>query len=358
MTTHASDGSTARFVQEMRTSTLAFAVALSLAHGGCGPNSAGQPTENTQVWAEELGGLPAALYAVTGNAQGDIWVAGAVPAGAKRPLVLQRRDNAWASVEVPAEHTLRAAFTLPDGTVFLGGEGGTILRARDGQPFERMQTPGTGDEWVFDIWGEADDVLVAVGGSPQHHGQPFVWRLEAGEWRSLELRGMTGMGEGVTQFLAASGPAPWDMNVVGENGAIVHHDGASFALQPSPTRHRLFDVSCSSAGELTAVGGYSRAVVVERAVGSWVDVSPLSAAGPLFGVVRGDNTSYAVGDLGTVLVRGTGRWNLLQPALHRNDSFNAAWVDADGSLWVAGGALLSEPLSDGLVLRYQPDALN
>jgi hypothetical protein len=77
-----------------------------------------------------------------------------------------------------AQGNLWWVFGFAGGPIYMGGEGGVILRHQDGA-FTRMATPGT--DTVFGIWGATPDDVWAVGGASDSSGG-FAWRLAGDTW--------------------------------------------------------------------------------------------------------------------------------------------------------------------------------
>lgn len=303
---------------------------------GCGSGDDDISPESPR-WQKVVSELPNALVCVTGTASDDVWAVGS------GGFVLHHDGSSWSSFAA-GDGDLWWAHAFPEGPAFLGGAGGTIFRVESDLSFTQMTTPGTGT--VFGIWGATPDDLWAVGGDPQSPGSAFVWRSTGDTWE---------VAAGVPSIPIASFFKVWgrdanDIRIVGMDGVILHYDGLAFAQESSPTNRKLLTIHVESTGPWAAVGGSSQAVVVEHD-GAWDDVSPSEETHPLLGVRLSGDDGYAVGTAGTVLRRRAMGWSKDELGFELSSDLHTAWIAPDDGVWVAGGDLLTVPMTNGVLLH-------
>jgi hypothetical protein len=123
-------------------------------------------------WQVIQEGLDAALLSVWGTSSSDVWTVGGDMADGTGPLVLHYDGSEWQRLLTgQAAGTLWWVFGFEGGPLYMGGDGGVILRYEDEQ-FIRLQTPG--QDTVFGIWGTAaatgPNEMWAVGGASESAG--------------------------------------------------------------------------------------------------------------------------------------------------------------------------------------------
>ena len=285
-------------------------------------------------------GLDEGLLSVSGTAADDVWVAGSdVGAG---PLVLHWDGAAWERRVTGTSGDLWWVHAMAGGPVFLGGEGGVIVRYQDGS-FERMTTPAdTGI--VFGIWAAAEDDVYAVGGYGGGNG--FLWHWEGSVWTPIALPDHEGQ-----SVFKVWGTGPDDVWACGFGGILYHFDGDAWARVESTTTRTLLTLHAIE-GEAVAVGGQGTGVLVERAPdGTWHDSAP-ELTPQLMGVWLTPEGGRASGINGTILRREGGVWSIEEHGLDLAEHLHSVWIDPDGGVWSVGGQILSEPFSDGVIV-YQ-----
>jgi hypothetical protein len=290
-------------------------------------------------------GLPAALLSVWGSSASDVWIVGADTRDGTGPLVLHNDGEAWERIATgQSEGTLWWVHGFEDGPVFMGGSGGVILRAVEGE-LTRMDTPGSGT--VFGIWGADADDLWAVGGDSESSGG-FAWRLAGETWASEPT-----LPEDIPALAAVwkiYGSAPNDAWLVGSNGVALHWDGAQLTRSDTGVGSSLFTVH-GRGTHYAAVGGSVTGILVEFD-GQWRDVTPEPTPFGLSGVCLGDGDSgIAVGAYGTILSRGASGWAEVGSRLSLEENLHSTWIDPAGGVWAVGGQTFSEPLTDGVILH-------
>lgn len=291
--------------------------------------------------------LDEGLLSVAGRSSHDVWVVGS-DAGSG-PLVLHWDGNAWERRTTGQTGDLWWVHAMENGTVFLGGEGGMILRSEDGTTFERMTTPSS-SVIVFGIWAAADDdvyAAVGIGG-----GNGALWRWNGAEWSVLTLPGHEGQA-----VFKVWGTGADDVWACGAGGILYHHDGTAWTRVDSSSTRTLLTVHAIE-GEAVAVGGSGSAVMVgPGSDGAWHDLAPFcdedADCPQLMGVwlTPGDG-GRASGINGTILRREAGEWTLEPNTPLLAEHLHSVWIDPDGGVWTVGGNVISEPFSDGIIV-YQ-----
>ena len=320
-------------------------LALLLALTACPPPP---PPPKWELVAQKL---PNALLSVWGTSATDVWTVGSDAADGKGPLVLHFDGTAWTRHDTGVTGDLWWVFGFKDGAVYLGGEGGLMLRYEAGT-FTRMPTPGTAV--VSGIWGASPEDVWAVGAESGGAKGAFAWRL-----RPSTPLGMNGVWESAPGFPAALadtdalwkvwGRSATDVWLVGSAGKVLHWDGMAFTQGSAGTGEALFTVHANSRG-FVAVGGFGTGKLVENDGAGWTNASPPGAPS-LVGVCLTEETGFAVGQYGTVFARADGGWVEESTGFSLSQSLHSVWVDPSGGVWAAGGNVLTIPLRDGVFLH-------
>lgn len=317
---------------------------------GCVPD---EPEPEPDVWQIVAEDVPGALLSVWGTSRSDVWVVGADARDGQGPTVLHFDGQGWERVATgQTQGDLWWVFGFEDGPIYMGGDGGVILRHQPGDgpgSFTLMDTPGT--ETVFGIWGASPDDVWAVGGASESAGG-FAWRLRGDVWMpEPSVPADVAMGAAIWKMYGASGSDAW---AVGSNGVALHWDGSAFTSGDTGVGTSLFTVH-ERDGHYAAVGGLASGFIVEHDGSGWTNVTPTDVPPMgLSGVSLGpDGTGVAVGLFGAVYVRDDAGWQLadLDEAGTRQN-LHGTWIDDEGGFWLAGGQTLSPPFSDGILLHY------
>ncbi len=287
--------------------------------------------------------LPGALLSVWGTSASDVWaVGGDVGSG---PEVLHYDGTAWERIDTGHTGALWWVFGFEGGPVYVGGEGGAILRYEDGA-FTPMTTPGTNT--VFGIWGASPDDLWAVGGASDATGG-FAWRLEGDAWvEEPTLPADVPSSAAIWKVFGRSADDVW---LVGSNGVSLYWDGSTLTRGETGVGSSLFTVSANER-RFTAVGGLGNGIIVEDEGSGWHNVTPDNALAGLSGVVLGaGDTGFAVGNYGQILARDSNGWHAEETTLDVVQNLHAVWLDPDGGAWAVGGQTFSFPLTDGVLIH-------
>jgi hypothetical protein len=322
---------------------MSFAAALV---ASCEP----QESPAADEWQVVHEDLPGALLSVWGTAHDDVWAVGADARDGTGPMVVHFDGDAWTRVVTSeTQGDLWWVFGFPGGPIYMGGDGGVILRYQAGA-FERMPTPGTST--VFGIWGASPDDLWAVGGDSDASGG-FAWRLVADTWTpeaSVPADVPT-----TAAIWKAYGANANDVWLVGSSGVALHWDGTALTQGDTGVGSSLFTVF-EKDGLFAAVGGLATGLIVEAEDGQpesqWRNVTPEPPPMGLAGVTLGDaGTGIAVGMMGTVYTRDDSGWTLVDPGLKVRQNLHGSWIDEEGGLWAVGGQTLTPPLTEGVMLH-------
>ncbi|MBK6811500.1 MAG: hypothetical protein IPG81_21915 [Sandaracinaceae bacterium] len=291
----------------------------------------------------------AAVLSVAASAPNDVWLVGAQPAPAARPLALRFDGADWTTVDTGILHDLWWVHAFPDGPVFLSGGGASVLRMDDGVA-TRLPTPPFFGNTVFGVWGATPDDMWAVGGFAGRDG--FVWRWNGTAWSEVGLPSdipRTDTGELPALFKVWGRDAD-DVWIVGSNGTILHWDGDALAVVPSGTDAVLFTVT-GSRREVVIVGGRSTGVVLRGGESGFVDDAPVGAPLLQAVTVAADGTVWVAGE-GAYAARSArrGRWEEVDLGFETPpNSVHALYSAPDENLWAVGGAVLTPALNMGVV---------
>jgi hypothetical protein len=306
------------------------------------------PAPAPEVWQVVHEALPGALLSVWGTSAGDVWAVGADARDGSGPTVLRFDGEAWRRVQTgQTQGDLWWVFGFAGGPVYMGGDGGVILRYQTSDDaFTLMTTPGT--ETVYGIWGAAPDDVWAVGGASDSTGG-FAWHLRGDAWEAEpSVPADVASGAAVWKIYGTSTSDAW---AVGSNGVALHWDGTAFTPGQTGVGSSLFTVH-ERDGRYAAVGGSASGFIVEHDGTEWLDVTPDPPPMGLSGVTLGaDDLGVAVGFLGTVYVRDASGWQPEDLGLPVRQNLHGSWIDDEGGLWLAGGQTFSPPLTEGILIH-------
>jgi hypothetical protein len=320
--------------------TLAVTAALS----GCGG------PDSEPGWQIVASKLPGAMMSVWGTSASDVFVVGGDTRDGHGPNAQHFDGTAWTRLDTgQSAGNLWWVFGFPGGPVYMGGDGGTILRYQGGS-FTRMTTPGIGT--VFGIWGASNSDLWAVGGDPGGQSGGFAWRLSGGDTWATAPGFPTDlpMTDAIWKMYGRSASDAW---MVGTRGKALHWDGSALALTTTGAGESLFTVHADEGGYV-AVGGAGTGVILENTGNGWQNASP-SGAAPLVGVCLSAQAAYAVGQDGAVYTRDATTWSKVHTGLTIDESFHAVWIDPTGGVWAVGGEVSTPPYVNGIVVHLGQD---
>lgn len=290
--------------------------------------------------------LPGALLSVWGSGPRDVWSVGGDARDGSGPTVIHFDGDTWTRMPTgEAQGNLWWVFGFAGGPVYMGGEGGVILRHQDGE-FTRMSTPGT--DTVYGIWGATPDQVWAVGGASDSTGG-FAWRLDGDSWKPEPTLPADVPGKAaVWKIFGTAADEAW---LVGSNGVLLHWDGSKLTPADAGVGSSLFTVHARD-GTYTAVGGLATGIIVEHDGTSWNNVTPEPAPMGLSGVTLGaDGTGIAVGGFGTVYTRADAGWSPEELGFTVGANLHGSWIDGDGGMWAVGGQTFSPPYTEGVLIH-------
>ena len=318
-----------------------IALVLTAALTACGGSDSGPS------WQLVASKMPNAVMSVWGTSASDVFLVGADQRDGHGPFAAHFDGAAWTRLDTGvASGNLWWVFGFPGGgPVYMGGDGGTILRYQSGS-FVHMATPGIGT--VFGIWGASNSDLWAVGGDPGGQAGGFAWRLQGGDtWTAApSFPADLPMTDAIWKMYGRSASDAW---MVGTRGKALHWDGSALLLASTGAGESLFTVHADQDG-FVAVGGTGTAVIVENTGSGWQNASP-SGAEPLVGVCLSAQVGYAVGQDGAVFTRTATTWSKVHTGLTIDESFHAVWIEPTGGVWAVGGQVSTPPYNNGIVVH-------
>lgn len=322
-------------------------VALSSCLLAC-PAEPEPPAEDN--WELVHQGLSGALLSVWGTSSTDVWAVGGDALDGEGPLVVHFDGETWERVATgQPSGALWWVFGFANGPIYMGGEGGVILRYDNGD-VTPMTTPGTNT--VFGLWGSSPDDMWAVGGASDATGG-FAWRLSGDAWiEEPTLPAEVPTGAAIWKMY---GTGPDDAWLVGSNGVALHWDGSTLTQGDTGVGTSLFTVHAND-DLYAAVGGTASGIIVEYQDGAWSNVTPDPPPPGLSGVVLdADGTGIAVGTYGVVLARSAdGEWTEQDLDFNIPHTLHGAWLDDTGAAWAVGGQVYSPPFDEGLLIHRGP----
>lgn len=275
-----------------------IATAAALALVGCG--GAGVELSPPEPWATELDAERVGwVMNVFGLAGDDVWAVGGVP---EEATALHWTGDRWSSFSpdvAPPAGLLTWVHGLDSSDLTVTAEQGVVLRRRHGQ-WSIEDTPTT--EHLWGVWVGSDGVAWAVGGAGRPDSTAVLLRRGAGlsSWTEQPLPRLTR--PGVRALFKVWGAHPAAVWVVGQNGVILHWDGAAWTEEASGVGVDLIALWGADDEHVVAVGGRSNGVVATWDGSAWRSTT-LRTAG-LSGVfVRRRGVFHAVG-VGGLVLRG------------------------------------------------------
>jgi len=290
--------------------------------------------------------LPGALLSVWGTGASDVWAVGGDARDGSGPLVIHFDGEAWTRVPTgEAQGALWWVFGFAGGPVYMGGEGGVILRHQDGA-FTRMTTPGT--DTVFGIWGATPADVWAVGGASDSSGG-FAWRLAGDVWTAEPTLPAEISSNAAVWKVFGTGPN--DAWLVGSQGVALRWDGNQLTPDATGVGSSLFTVHAQD-GRYAAVGGLASGLILEHDGAQWNNVTPDPPPMGLAGVTLGaDDFGVAVGSFGTVYTRSVAGWTPEELGFTVGVNLHGSWIDERGGVWAVGGQTFSPPYNEGILIH-------
>ena len=302
------------------------------------------PAPPPPAWQVVARDLPSAVLSIWGTSATDVFAVGGDAGDGRGPTVMHFDGSSWTRLDTGQIGNLWWVFGFEDGPVYMGGDGGMILRYQSGA-FTRMSTP-PGTDTVFGLWGAAADDMWAVGGAVGGSSGGFAWRLQGETW--VVAPGFPAEVTANSALWKIYGRSADDAWMVGTNGNAVRWDGTSLTVVSTGAGESLFTVHADAQG-FVAVGGFGTGSIVENDGSGWRNTSPLGAPG-FIGICLTPGGGYAVGQFGTVYSRDGSDWVEEDLELTINESFHSVWVDPSDGVWLAGGQVTTLPLTDGIML--------
>jgi len=311
------------------------------------------PADQWQIAAE----VPsAALFAVHGTSQNDVWMVGADDG--QGPVVLHFDGAQWTRRPTGVRGDLWWVRAFDDGTVLVAGTDALILKY-SGNGFERLANPGLGKTTLFGLWGLSSDDVYAVGSSGGRNG--LVWHYDGQVWSDVPLPNdlLLSAEKDLPGLTKVWGPTAEDVWLVGDRGALLRGNRtAGFHAIESGSEALLFTVH-GNADRVVVVGGDNQGVALDVNPDESITSRPPEAAPLLQGVfVTPEGTAYASGAFGFMYRSEAGQaWEPIEHGLELDiQSLHATWVDPEGGVWAVGGNVLTGGLDAGVAIHNRPIA--
>ncbi len=300
--------------------------------------------------------LPGALLGVWGSSATDVWVVGSDPGDGLGPYVLHFDGQTWTRLNSQQQGGLWWVWSQgPDASVWMSGENGLLLRYdRTQNQFTRIPTPQPARLFgVFpvsdqDVWIVGEDVVNRLG---------VLWHYDGTQIQTpADLPAE--VANTPTAWFKVWGRSSEDLWIVGLGEKALHRTASGWQIKTTP--RRLFTVHGDSTSRVVAVGGFASGLIAERAPTSTtddlLDITPTDA--PQFnGVwVSDDATITTAGIYGAIWQRTenteNSTWTTIKniPTAISDKDFHAVYRDPEGGIWAVGGFVISEPLTNGLLV--------
>lgn len=222
-------------------------------------------------------------------------------------------------------------YASPGGKIWAVGRDGLVLVRRNGQFVPGPRPPVFVDFHGITGVGEA---FIVVGSNGT------VLRFDDGRWLDMDCPVDVDLN-------AVSCPTADECFVVGNSGTIVHWMDGEWDVQDSGVAWDLFDVHSTVNGGTWVVGAFGS--LFELSGTDWLSSQIAGTRSSMKSIWRsGDGTMFAVGTLGTIVMKRPGDLYWQQQLSNdghdpQRDLFSVAGFDSD-DVWVAG--------SSGAVIHY------
>jgi sugar lactone lactonase YvrE len=228
---------------------------------------------------------------VPGTALRGVWAAsgGNALAVGDRGTILKYDGKKWAALGSGTGSALHSVWGSSAEDLYCVGDAGLALHA-DGTTWEPVDS-GT-DETLLDVWGTTGTGVLAAG----FYGIILDDTFTAAHASGVALRSIWGSSAA-------------DLFAVGESGAVLRSDGASWKTMVSGTSRWLNAVWGSSGADVFAVG--EGGTIIHYDGGGWKTMAS-GVSETLHGVYGdGPDDVYAVGDNGVVLHYDGASWQTI-----------------------------------------------
>ncbi|MCA9516792.1 MAG: vanadium-dependent haloperoxidase [Myxococcales bacterium] len=325
--------------------SLALSAVVTLT--GC-PDPDDPAPDEARSWSLVATDLPAALLAVGGVAEDDVWAVGADKGAG--PLVLHFDGAAWTQVQTGFRGSLWWVHPFSRRSAVFAGANANVLLWRDGV-FTRVTPPGIAHHTVFGIWGRSETDFYVVGSVASKNG--FIWHYDGATLSEVPLPSDIPTDKGdIPGIFKVWGDGEGRVWVVGGKGLVLRKEGVGpFEHVPTDTDATLFTVAGVD-GRCVVVGGGAQAVLLEESGGRLEHKDPANLQ-LLQGVAFNDaGAGYATGQSGAIYERKGGAWEAVSTGLSiRAQSLHAVWVGPKGSVWAVGGNVLGAGLDGGVLVH-------
>lgn len=241
--------------------TLILSLASTVALGACDT----QPAEIDPrfQWQESVPDMGDALLGGCGFSG----VSYAVGGLAKQGAVYRWTGRRWLQEATNVQGSrLWDCWSGPGNRVIAVGEDGSIFH-NNGEGWRREEVPESAREAsLYGVWGMADGTAVAVGGGLLDSTETAVVLHYDGEsWSRADASRI-----GTMNLRAVWGSAPDNYFAVGDDGVIARYNGEDWRPSNSQVSDRLYGIYGNGPGEIYAVGGTGRGLVLRWNGSSWV----------------------------------------------------------------------------------------
>jgi hypothetical protein len=320
---------------------LFFVVFSPLVFGACGPQPVPQPRWDKSFNAETTGWL----LSVAGASEQEVWAVGGSPDDG---VVVRFDGQSWKPETIPDDVPLiNWVHVLPDGTPVMACNDGMVMW-RQGGEWRTRQTPTDQDLWG--IWGLSLDNLWSVGGSGREGGEAVVVRNETGTWEKVDVPELER--PGVRAFFKVWGTGVDNIYIVGQNGVMLHWDGAELTETGVGLSVDLISLWGTGPDDITVVGGRSNGAVAHWDGDEWTSTSLAPTPG-LNGVWMDEpGEAWAVGVAGTAVNIDTETLEAELKTTPTSLELHGAWGLSGEMVWGVGGSLGRPAPFEGVMLQH------
>ncbi len=256
---------------------------------------------------------------------------------------LSRFDGeSWVEVDLGVEvPLLNWIHSDSSGDMVAVGRDGIALHREEGL-WRVVSTPTSQTLWG--VWGSDHDDLWAVGGdariSDTHRA--LVLRWDGVSWTEVTLPETSATSE-VYAWFKVWGSAPNDVYLVGQQGALMHWDGAEWTHHELGIDTDLIAVWGLDGAHVALVGGRNNGVVARWDGVDWLvrDMAPMPGLNGVW--MRDPGVIHVAGNYGTLARLDFATLETLdESVVDTMDDFHALHGAPEGVLTAVGGNLLSQ----------------
>ena len=217
---------------------------------------------NGSNWAKVINGSAEDLHSVWGVSGVNVYAVG------NAGTILNYNGNTWTNMASPTTKDLFGVWGSDWNNIFATGSHGTILRF-NGTRWSVLW--GGVTVQLQSIWGTSPNDIFAVGLSTIANGNRYytILHYDGSLWSRMNTPIVNANRNG--KLRSVWGSASNDVWAVGDDGIILHYNGANWSTADSGTPYRLYDIWGDGGNIVYAVGLFG--TLLQNTGSGWVSVN-------------------------------------------------------------------------------------